>query len=132
MTARRPILTINATPEDIHRARRTRAWFALSAQARRDWPICHLRLAGCTRISTTADHIIPATIRPDLFFEPTNIRGACKNCNDLRRDTPINQLGPLRDPKYDRRRKHKPAYARRRIASHRRPSRAAAVYFGPP
>lgn len=122
-------LTINATPEQIRAWRRTRAWRTLARRTVREWPICHLRLPGCTLRSTTADHIIPATHRPDLFLEPSNVRGACKRCNDLRRDTPIGQLAKLRDPRYDPRRKHTQAYARRRIAARRSEPRAAAAYF---
>lgn len=58
-----------------------------------------------------------------------NLRSACKTCNDLRRDTPMNQLAKLRDPKYDRRRKSTPTYARRRLAARRSNSRVAAAFF---
>jgi hypothetical protein len=124
-----PPLTINSTPEQIRRARSSRRWRAISRTTVHAHPICHLRLPGCTVRSTTADHIIPASLRPDLFFEPSNTKGACRNCNDLRRNVPMSELAKLRDPKYDRARKATIPYARRRIASHRRPSHAATTFF---
>lgn len=122
-------LTIHATPTQIRAWRSSRAWRALSRQVVHEEPTCHLRLPGCTIRSTTADHLVPAAHRPDLFMVRSNLRAACKSCNDLRRATPMNQLAKLRDPKYDPRRKQTPGYARRHIAAHRRPSRAANTFF---
>jgi 5-methylcytosine-specific restriction protein A len=31
--------------------------------------------------SNEVDHIIPAALRPDLFYEETNLQGACKACH---------------------------------------------------
>lgn len=32
--------------------------------------------------AATADHIIPAELRPDLFYEDTNVQAVCKTCHD--------------------------------------------------
>ncbi len=69
--------------------RNTRAWRKLRDQVVREEPTCRLRLAGiCTTVSTTADHIVPVTERPDLALERTNCRGACQPCNQARRTLP--------------------------------------------
>jgi 5-methylcytosine-specific restriction endonuclease McrA len=47
----------------------------------RDGGLCQIRGGRCTRIATTVHHIIPASVRPDLFFTPSNLQGACKPCN---------------------------------------------------
>lgn len=31
--------------------------------------------------STTADHVIPLSVRPDLAHVPSNLRGSCGPCN---------------------------------------------------
>jgi hypothetical protein len=125
-------LTINSTPQQIRAWRSSRAWRALARTTVRTHPVCHIRVpGGCTTRSTTADHIIPAAHRPDLFMAPSNVAGACKPCNDWRRDLPMPEVRALiaagHVPAHIR--KNTPGYARRRIASHRRPSRAAATFF---
>ena len=47
-------------------------------------PLCWLRHAGCTTISTTADHVTPFKDRPDLAMVRGNLRGACHHCNSSR------------------------------------------------
>lgn len=64
--------------------RNTRAWKKLSAQVVREEPLCWLRLPGCTRFSTTGDHIHSVYDRPDLALVRANVRGACKHCNSSR------------------------------------------------
>lgn len=65
--------------------RSTRAWRKLRDQVVTEEPACTLRFRGiCTGKSTTADHIVPVSSRPDLALERTNLRGACKPCNDTR------------------------------------------------
>ena len=64
----------------------TPEWRALSAQVRKEEPTCWLRLPGCTHTSTTADHIIPASQRPELALVRANVHGACRKCNSARSD----------------------------------------------
>lgn len=70
------------------RIRSTRAWQRLAAQVIKEEPICWLRLDGCTIRSTTGDHIITASARPDLALVRSNIRGACRHCNNKRGHLP--------------------------------------------
>lgn len=72
---------------------KSRAWRKLRDSVIHDEPICWLQLPGiCTRVSTTADHIIPKSVRPDLTMVRTNLRGACLSCNKARNTTPIEAL----------------------------------------
>lgn len=49
----------------------------------RDGHVCQIAYPGrCTRVATVVDKIIPAAQRPDLAYEPSNTRGACRPCND--------------------------------------------------
>lgn len=69
--------------------RQTRAWVRLRDQVVREEPTCRLRFAGiCTVVSTTADHIEPVTVRPELALVRSNCRGACAPCNDARKTVP--------------------------------------------
>ena len=61
--------------------RGTRAWRALRHRVITEEPTCWLKLPGCTRASTTADHVIPFIERPDLSMDRANLRGACAPCN---------------------------------------------------
>lgn len=72
--------------------RSTRAWRALRDDVVNEEPVCWLRMVGCTYWSTTADHVIPYSVRPDLAMVRANLRGACAHCNSTRRATPINEL----------------------------------------
>lgn len=69
--------------------RGTQAWRVLTADVVDDEPVCWLRLQGCTYWSTTADHVIPYVVRPDLALARWNLRGACLPCNRRRRDRPV-------------------------------------------
>ena len=71
---------------------KTEEWRRLSAQVRREEPICWLRFQGCTVLSTTADHVIPYRDRPDLALVRSNLRGACFSCNHRRGSTPVDAL----------------------------------------
>ncbi|WP_206055863.1 HNH endonuclease [Nocardioides sp. GY 10127] len=65
--------------------RNTRAWRALVALVVREEPVCWLRYPGvCTVASTTADHVIPWSRRPDLGMDRGNLHGACRPCNEHR------------------------------------------------
>jgi 5-methylcytosine-specific restriction endonuclease McrA len=58
-----------------------RPWRRLRAQVLREEPWCSIRGPKCKGISTTVDHIVPLSLRPDLAHERTNLRGACTACN---------------------------------------------------
>ncbi|MGH4002207.1 MAG: HNH endonuclease, partial [Pseudonocardiaceae bacterium] len=72
--------------------RSTQAWRKLAKQVAREEPTCWLRLEGCTIRSTTGDHVIPVTVRPDLALTRTNVHGACSTCNYKRGNLPIESL----------------------------------------
>lgn len=72
--------------------RSTRAWRQLVTRVVAEEPHCWLQLEGCTGVSTTGDHVIPVVDRPDLALDRTNIRGACRPCNDKRGRLPIDEL----------------------------------------
>jgi 5-methylcytosine-specific restriction endonuclease McrA len=73
--------------------RNSRAWRRLRDGVVRDEPTCRLRFAGiCTVVSTTADHIIPVSVRPELCMVRSNLRGACAECNTARRSVPDESL----------------------------------------
>lgn len=75
--------------------RQTRAWARLRDQVVREEPTCRLRFAGiCMVVSTTADHIIPVSERPELALVRSNCRGACEPCNTARRTVPDANLKP--------------------------------------
>lgn len=64
--------------------RNSRAWRRLRDQVVAEEPECQLALPGCTRLSTTADHIQEVSKRPDLAMDRNNHRGSCGPCNELR------------------------------------------------
>lgn len=64
-----------------------RAWRKLRDRVVAEEPHCWLQLPGCTGASTTADHIIPRSVRPDLTMARSNLRGACEPCNKRRGKT---------------------------------------------
>lgn len=72
--------------------RSTRAWRRLKDQVVREEPHCWLKLEGCTGASTTGDHVIPVTVRPELGLVRSNVHGACASCNDKRGTLPIEAL----------------------------------------
>jgi 5-methylcytosine-specific restriction endonuclease McrA len=75
---------------------RKNQWRLLALRVVKEEPTCWLRLPGCTYRSTTADHIIPVSVRPELALVRTDCRGACHSCNTLTRGTPVTQLAELR------------------------------------
>jgi 5-methylcytosine-specific restriction endonuclease McrA len=75
---------------------RKNQWRLLALRVVREEPVCWLRLPGCTIRSTTADHIIPVSQRPDLLLVRANCRGACRSCNTARHSLPVSQLPALR------------------------------------
>ncbi|SLB51882.1 HNH endonuclease [Mycobacteroides abscessus subsp. bolletii] len=62
----------------------TRQWQQLRPKIlRRDDHQCQIRTPGiCTDRATLVDKIIPASARPDLALDETNLRAACGPCND--------------------------------------------------
>lgn len=74
--------------------RETHEWkHKLKPQVIREEPTCRLRFPGiCTVVSTTADHIVPVSERPELALVRTNCRGSCAPCNDARRTVPDEAL----------------------------------------
>jgi 5-methylcytosine-specific restriction endonuclease McrA len=52
----------------------------IRAQVLREQPFCMLELPGCTRISTTVDHIIPLTLGGHRT-DRGNLQAACAHCN---------------------------------------------------
>lgn len=72
--------------------RSTWAWRRLRDQVVAEEPHCWLELDGCTGASTTGDHVIPVTERPDLALVRSNVHGACTSCNYKRGNLPIEAL----------------------------------------
>lgn len=86
-------LITTADGHQIPDPRSTQAWRKLAKQAAREEPTCWLQFEGvCTRRSTTGDHVIPVTERPDLALVRSNVRGACSPCNYARRNLPLTAL----------------------------------------
>lgn len=85
-------LITTADGRQIPDPRSTSAWRRLAKKVAREEPICWLRLEGCTTRSTTGDHVIPVTVRPDLALVRSNARGACSSCNYKRGNLPIDAL----------------------------------------
>lgn len=79
--------------------RSLQAWRKLAKQVAREEPVCWLGFEGCTRVSTTGDHVIPVVDRPDLALVRSNVHGACSSCNYKRRNLPLSalRLGTDRD-----------------------------------
>jgi len=73
---------------EAQRIRWTQEWRRLAKQVCAEQPICWLRLTGCTIRSTTGDHVIPISARPDLALVRSNVRGACRHCNNKRGHLP--------------------------------------------
>lgn len=53
--------------------------------------VCMLRMAGCTRVATTKDHIVPYSHGGDDSLE--NFRPACRNCNSKRSNRVMSGYG---------------------------------------
>lgn len=120
------------TPANAALARQIRssyAWQQLMKQTVAEEPVCWLRLWGCTLVSTTADHIVPASVDPSIALCRWNVHGACHNCNSRRRDLPLAALATLRQPP---RPSDPQRRARRHIAAQRTPAAALAQLFGTP
>ena len=58
--------------------RKGRPWRRLRAQVLLEEPVCYR--CGCAP-STTVDHAVPLSRRPDLAHTRANLRGCCLRCN---------------------------------------------------
>lgn len=67
-------------------------WQKLRLSVIKEEPVCTLRLSCCTGWSTTADHIIPVSHRPDLKYMRGNLRGSCQPCNLRRKTRPLSEV----------------------------------------
>lgn len=65
----------------VSHGRSGRPWRELRARVLVEEPYCMIRGPKCTRWSTTVDHVIPLSVRPDLAHVRSNLRGACGPCN---------------------------------------------------
>lgn len=86
-----------------------RSWRVLRDRVVREEPYCWLKLDGCTRLSTTADHVIPRVVRPDLTMDRANLRGACSSCNTTRGAKTVQHARATQQRKRDK--EHPPALA---------------------
>lgn len=65
-------------PSTVNHGRRGRPWRRIQQAVLQRDPICTI----CRQQpSTTADHIVPLSVRPDLAHDMSNLRGACLSCN---------------------------------------------------
>ncbi len=62
--------------------RATHAWRILSELARQGGR-CSRCKGRFLAAQLQADHIIPASVRPDLALEPSNIRPLCRRCHTI-------------------------------------------------
>lgn len=70
----------------------THAYKVLARTVVREEPLCKLRLPGCTRWTTTADHVLPVKTHPELAMLRSNLQGACKHCNSAKQDRNPSEL----------------------------------------
>lgn len=87
-----PTRTFFVNGQVVSDPRSTRQWRQLRDRVISEEPLCWLALDGCTRVSTTGDHVIPVTERADLALVRSNVRGACRSCNDRRGNLPVSAL----------------------------------------
>jgi 5-methylcytosine-specific restriction endonuclease McrA len=61
---------------------RTAKWQRLrKAVLARDGHVCQIQGPRCTVYATTVDHVLPSSTHPHLFWDPSNLRAACRRCN---------------------------------------------------
>lgn len=90
----RPQVSVVSRAE-VERMRHTYRWRQLRLRVLAEEPTCRLRLPGCTGVSTTADHIIPGSQAPHLFYERGNVQGSCRSCNFKRGDKSMSAVQGL-------------------------------------
>jgi 5-methylcytosine-specific restriction endonuclease McrA len=64
-------------PKRLHSSTRWKT-LRLAILERDEWR-CYVE--GCERRASTADHVIPASEAPHLFFDPANLRASCPKHN---------------------------------------------------
>jgi 5-methylcytosine-specific restriction endonuclease McrA len=121
---RRPSRRFSPAYARAKRIRSSYAWQQLVKVVVVEEPVCWLRLWGCTRRSTTGDHVVPVSVRPEWALLRWNVKGACESCNYRRGGRAVSELGPLRLPPDERVR------ARRHVGARRRPAAAVTELFG--
>ena len=47
----------------------------------RDGRVCQIAGPKCTGIADTAHHLVPSSLAPERFFDPSNLVAACRRCN---------------------------------------------------
>ena len=116
---RRPRVTLQPHESRvISRRGGSRQWSRMVAEVVKQQPVCWLRLPGCTMRATTADHYFPRKTHPQFGEEMWNLRGACRWCNEHRKDTPPHRIGQLR------------TQMAKEQAARLRPARALKEWFG--
>jgi len=71
-------------PSRLRRDTSSRAWRDLRTYVlNRDGWRCRIGLAGCSGHATEADHIEPVD-EGGAYYDPANLRAACKSCNSKR------------------------------------------------
>jgi 5-methylcytosine-specific restriction endonuclease McrA len=65
------------TGSTANHGRHGRPWQRIRQQVLREEPSCY----WCGQPSTTVDHVIPLSKRPDLAHVRSNLRGCCRWCN---------------------------------------------------
>ena len=82
--------------EQCRQIRASAIYTRLAKRVVKEEPLCWLQLDSCTRVSTSADHIIGIHASHDLALEGSNLRGACTNCNDRRGNKNLHQTRRIR------------------------------------
>jgi hypothetical protein len=47
----------------------------------RDGRVCQIAGPKCTGFADTAHHLVPSSLAPERFFDPSNLVAACRRCN---------------------------------------------------
>jgi 5-methylcytosine-specific restriction endonuclease McrA len=63
----------------------------------RDGRVCQIAGPKCTGFADTAHHLVPSSLAPERFFDPSNVVAACRRCNysggpSVRTDNRTNRL----------------------------------------
>jgi 5-methylcytosine-specific restriction endonuclease McrA len=51
------------------------------AVLQRDGRVCQIAGPKCTGFADTAHHLVPSSVAPERFFDPSNLVAACRRCN---------------------------------------------------
>lgn len=87
-----PRMMTTADGRQVPDPRATWEWRQLAIRVIGEEPACWLQLDGCTQISTTGDHVVPVSQRPDLGLVRSNVHGACAPCNRKRNNLSISEM----------------------------------------